>query len=306
MSQRDFRSRDARLGLYLVLPAVMLVILVVILPILSGIQISFTSQRVVGSEYETVGLKNYFDLFGDKNFIASLGRSTVWVLANGLFQTIVALLIALLINQPFKGQNFVRTWIILPWAVPAAVTAILWRWMFDATSGIINTSMMRLSLIEKPLLFLANPEIAGISLTFVNSWRYVPFLTIIFLAALASVPEEEYEAARVDGAGFWLQFKSITFPNILPTLTVLGLVGTLWASNVFDIIWMMTRGGPGVATTTVPVLMYDTAFYGYNISRASAGAIIFLLLLVVFALVFIFLNRRQFIVVSETFKDLSK
>ena len=306
MSQRDFRSRDARLGLYLVLPAVMLVILVVILPILSGIQISFTSQRVVGSEFETVGLKNYFDLFGDKNFIASLGRSAVWVLANGLFQTIVALLIALLINQPFKGQNFVRTWIILPWAVPAAVTAILWRWMFDATSGIINTSMMRLSLIEKPLLFLANPEIAGISLTFVNSWRYVPFLTIIFLAALASVPEEEYEAARVDGAGFWLQFKSITFPNILPTLTVLGLVGTLWASNVFDIIWMMTRGGPGVATTTVPVLMYDTAFYGYNISRASAGAIIFLLLLVVFALVFIFLNRRQFIVVSETFKDLSK
>ena len=306
MSQRDFRSRDARLGLYLVLPAVMLVILVVILPILSGIQISFTSQRVVGSEYETVGLKNYFDLFGDKNFIASLGRSAVWVLANGLFQTIVALLIALLINQPFKGQNFVRTWIILPWAVPAAVTAILWRWMFDATSGIINTSMMRLSLIEKPLLFLANPEIAGISLTFVNSWRYVPFLTIIFLASLASVPEEEYEAARVDGAGFWLQFKSITFPNILPTLTVLGLVGTLWASNVFDIIWMMTRGGPGVATTTVPVLMYDTAFYGYNISRASAGAIIFLLLLVVFALVFIFLNRRQFIVVSETFKDLSK
>ena len=184
MSQRDFRSRDARLGLYLVLPAVMLVILVVILPILSGIQISFTSQRVVGSEYETVGLKNYFDLFGDKNFIASLGRSAVWVLANGLFQTIVALLIALLINQPFKGQNFVRTWIILPWAVPAAVTAIMWRWMFDATSGIINTSMMRLSLIEKPILFLANPEIAGISLTFVNSWRYVPFLTIIFLSLI--------------------------------------------------------------------------------------------------------------------------
>ena len=99
--------------------------------------------------------------FNDKNFIASLGRSAVWVLANGLFQTFVALMIALLINQPFKGQNFVRTWIILPWAVPAAVTAILWRWMFDATSGIINTSMMRLGIMEKPALFLANPEIVG-------------------------------------------------------------------------------------------------------------------------------------------------
>ena len=91
-----------------------------------------------------------------------------------------------------------RTWILLPWAVPAAVTAILWRWMFDATSGIINTSMMGLGVLEKPLLFLANPEIAGISLTFVNSWRYVPFLTIIFLASLASVPEEELEAAKTE------------------------------------------------------------------------------------------------------------
>ena len=209
MTQNDFRNSEARLGLYLILPAVFLVILVVILPIISGIQISFTSQRVVGSEFETVGLKNYFDLFGDKNFIASLGRSAVWVIANGLFQTVISLLIALLINQPFRGQNFVRTWILLPWAVPAAVTAILWRWMFDATSGIINTSMMGMGMLEKPLLFLANPEIAGISLTFVNSWRYVPFLTIIFLASLASVPEEEYEAARVDGAGMWLQFKSI-------------------------------------------------------------------------------------------------
>ena len=176
MTQNDFRNSEARLGLYLILPAVVLVILVVILPIISGIQISFTSQRVIGSEYEMVGLKNYLDLFGDKNFIASLGRSAVWVIANGLFQTVISLLIALLINQPFRGQNFVRTWILLPWAVPAAVTAILWRWMFDATSGIINTSMMGLGVLEKPLLFLANPEIAGISLTFVNSWRYVPFL----------------------------------------------------------------------------------------------------------------------------------
>ena len=160
--------------------------------------------------------------------------------------------------------------------------------------------------MEKPALFLANPEIAGISLTFVNSWRYVPVRTSSFLASLASVPAAAYEAARVDGAGAWLQFKSITFPNLLPTLTVLGLVGTLWASNVFDIIWMMTRGGPGVSTTTIPVLMYDTAFYGYNISKASAGAIIFLLILIIFALVFIFLNRKQFIMADETFRDLSK
>ncbi|MEC8255575.1 MAG: sugar ABC transporter permease, partial [SAR324 cluster bacterium] len=269
-------------------------------------QISFTSQRVVGSEFEFIGPKNYFELFGDKQFISSLGKSAIWVLANGFFQTLAALLIALLLNQPFRGQNFVRTWIILPWAVPAAVTAILWRWMFDASAGIVNTTIKGMDLVQKPVLFLANPDIAGASLTFVNSWRYIPFLTIIFLASLASVPEEEYEAAQVDGANAWLQFKTITFPNLLPTLTVLGLVGTLWASNVFDIIWMMTRGGPGDATTTVPVLMYDMAFYGYNISKATAGAIIFLCLLIIFAFVFIFANRKQFVVASETFQDLSK
>ena len=142
-------------------------------------------------------------------------------------------LIALLLNQPFR-VHFVRTW-TFPWAVPAAVTAILWRWMFDASAGIVNTTIKGMDLVQKPVLFLANPDIAGVSLTFVNSWRYIPFLTIIFLASLASVPEEEYEAAQVDGASAWLQFKTITFPNLMPTLTVLGLVGTLWASNVFDI-----------------------------------------------------------------------
>jgi ABC-type sugar transport system permease subunit len=103
-----------------------------------------------------------------------------------------------------------------------------------------------------------------------------------------------------------MQFKAITFPNLVPTLTVLGLVGTLWASNVFDLIWMMTRGGPGVATTTVPVLMYDTAFYGYNISRATAGAIIFLVILILYSITFIFLNRRQFVSANQTFQDLTR
>ena len=306
MTKQDFRSRDARLGFLLILPAVILVILVVILPIISGIQISFTSQRVVGSEYELIGLKNYFELLEDKQFIASLGKSAIWVLANGFFQTLAALFDRITAQPAFSRTEFCSDLDHLAMAVPAAVTAILWRWMFDASAGIVNTTIKGMDLVQKPVLFLANPDIAGVSLTFVNSWRYIPFLTIIFLASLASVPEEEYEAAQVDGASAWLQFKTITFPNLMPTLTVLGLVGTLWASNVFDIIWMMTRGGPGDATTTVPVLMYDMAFYGYNISKATAGAIIFLFLLIIFAFLFIFANRKQFVIASETFQDLSK
>ena len=303
---KDFRSRDATIGLLLVIPAVAWVALAVITPLLSGVQTSLTSQRVVGSEFEFVGLQQYAELLRDELFIASLGRSVVWILGNGILQTVVALIVALLINRPFRGQNFVRSWLILPWVVPTAVTAILWRWMFDATAGVFNALLMQLEVLEKPILFLANPDIAARSLTFVNSWRLFPFLTIVFLASLASVPQEEYEAARVDGANAFMQFRAIAFPRLMPTLTVLGLVGTLWASNVFDLIWMMTRGGPGVATTTVPVLMYDTAFYGYDIARAAAGSLVFLVLLTVYAALFVVLNRKQFAAADQAFEKLAK
>ena len=127
MNKQDYRSRDARLGFLLVLPAVILVILVVILPIISGIQISFTSQRVVGSEYEFVGLKNYFELFGDKQFLASLGKSAIWVLANGFFQTLAALLIALLLNQPFLPDNSQKpvSFLKVSWRKPLLVSFLL-------------------------------------------------------------------------------------------------------------------------------------------------------------------------------------
>ena len=170
--------------------------------------------------------------------------------------------------------------------VPVAVAAILWKWMLDASAGAVNGILMGSGLVEEPIVFPGQVSTALPSLIGINSWRLFPFLTIILLGALQVVPESEYEAARVDGASRWMQFKYITFPHLVPTLTVLGLVGTLWAANVFDLIWMITQGGPIDSTTTAPVFIYDEAFASFNMSAAAAASVIFLLFLVAFVVVF--------------------
>jgi multiple sugar transport system permease protein len=289
----DFESRDARFGILLIAPAVAWVFVVVVIPLVAAFSTSLTNQRTPGRPADFVGFSNYADLIADAGFRSALARSAIWVISNGLLQTAVALAVALLLNRPFIGQSFVRSWILLPWVVPSAVIAILWKWMMDASVGVINFSLTTYGLTDGPILFLSSPDNAFRSMVAINSWRLFPFIAIILLAALQSVPEDQYEAASIDGATRFMQFKSITFPHIAPTLTVLGLVGTLWAANVFDLIWMITRGGPVNTTRTAPVFIYDRAFAGFNNASASAASIVLLLFLAAFAATFVFLGRRQ-------------
>ena len=305
-SAKDFESRDARFGVFLIAPAIAWVIIVVIVPMVTAAQLSFTDQRTPGGEANWVGLDNYITLISDPVFRAAMGRSALWVVTNGVLQTAVALGVALLLNRPFRGQSFVRSWVVLPWIVPSAVIAILWKWMMDASVGVINYSLLATGLRTEPVLFLSTPDNAFTSMVFINSWRLFPFIAIILLASLQSVPEEEYEAARIDGATPGMQFKTITFPHLAPTLTVLGLVGTLWAANVFDLIWMITRGGPLNVTRTAPVFIYDRAFAAFNLSSAAAASVLLLVVLTAFAATFVFLARRQLGQLDETLEHVAK
>lgn len=295
----DFQTRDALFGWALIAPVLIWLGFVVVVPMVSAISTSFTSLRVPSSPYEVVGFEQYRLLFGDQGFRGSIWRSAVWVIANGVLQTLAALAVALLLNRPFRGQGFVRSWIVLPWVVPVAVIAILWRWMLDASAGVVNWILLGSGLRTEPVVFLGEPSNAFPSLIGMNSWRFFPFLTLILLAALQTIPEQEYEAARVDGASKWLQFRTITFPHLLPALVVLGLVGTLWAANVFDLIWMVTGGGPVDASTTAPVFIYDRAFAAFNLASAAAASTLYLLLLVAFAVGFSFVARRELRQVEE-------
>ncbi len=289
----DFESRDRRFGLLLVLPSVVWISLVVLLPMIQVVVLSFSNQRAVAEQFSFAGLSRYGELIRDPSFLESLGRSAAWIVANAVVQTVLALGVALLLHRPFRGHGLVRSWIILPWIVPAAVIAILWKWILDATIGIVNTVLTSVGLIHNPIVFLSGTSLAFPTLVFINSWRLFPFMALIVLAALQGIPEEEYEAAKVDGASRWSVFRAITWPGLGQSMTVLGLVGTLWAANLFDLIWLLTRGGPVGATTTAPVFIYQRAFTDFDVSSAAAASVLFLLLLAGFATIFVILNRRS-------------
>lgn len=289
----DYERQESRFGLALILPAVLFVALVVLVPMVSVVMISFSDQRSVTDEFTFVGLTQYESLLANPDFLPAIWRSVVWVIANAALQTVLALGVGLLLNNQFRGQGFVRSWIILPWIVPAAVIAILWKWILNATIGGLNALLLGIGLVDEPVVFLSSTTLAFPTLVFINSWRLFPFMTLIVLAALQSIPPEEYEAARVDGASRRSVFRAITWPYLGSTLTVLGLVGTLWAANLFDLIWLLTRGGPVQATTTAPVFIYEEAFNSFDIASAAAASVIFLLVLAAFAAVFVILNRRQ-------------
>ena len=178
-------------------------------------------------------------------------------------------------------------WIILSFIIPTVVVVVIWKLMLSSSSGVINSVLIDIGLFDEATGFFSSPNKAFISLVLINSWRWSPFLALIFLSGLNSINREMYDASKVDGANFVQQFLFITFPNLKSVLFVLGLVGTLLSFNIFDIIWLITKGGPSSATTTLPLLIYETAFTKFRISQAATLSIVTSLLLLLFSIIFI-------------------
>lgn len=280
-------SQQALLGYVLVTPLVLWLAFTILYPLISAIRLSFLDVGIIGTGGEFVGLKNYTRMLEGTAFWPALGRSLVWVIANAVVQTLAAFVTALILKQRFRRRGAARVWVILSWIVPTVVVVIIWRWMLGTSGGIVNYLVMSLGLAPAPVGFFGSPNGAFATVTLINSWRWFPLMAVILLAGMQSIPEELYEAAAVDGASPAQRFLNITFPGLRPVLFVLGLVGTLWSVNVFDVIWLLTKGGPSSGTTTLPVLIYDTAFTSYNLSRAAAASVVVGLFLLVFAALFI-------------------
>ncbi len=270
-----------------VMPLLVWLTLTIGIPLVVALQMSFFDIGVIGESGSFVGVDNYQAVLGSGEFWSAVERSLVWVVANGVVQTIAAFSAALLLRTRIKGTDLVRTWVIVPWVIPTVVVVVIWRWMLLASGGIVNYLLTAVHLISEPVAFFGSGTAAFGSLVLINSWRWFPFLTVIILAGLLQIPEEQYEAAAVDGASKKQQLWYITLPGLQPVLFLLGLVGTLLSFNVFDIIWLMTAGGPGTSTQTLPVLVYQVAFKRYEISQAAAMSVIMAILLMAFAIVFI-------------------
>ncbi|MEQ1943222.1 sugar ABC transporter permease [Mesorhizobium sp. VNQ89] len=275
---------NPRLAFLFVTPALLFLAAVLGWPLLEAVVLSFQNVGVIGTTGSWVGLDNYAKVIGSAGFWNSFGRSALWVVANAVVQTFMALGVALLLNQKFPGVRIARTWIILTWIVPTVVVVIIWRWLLSSSGGMVNPLLIQAGVIDRPVGFFATRESAMATLVMINSWRWFPFTALMMLAGLTRIPGDLYEAARIDGASAMKRFTRITWPLLQPTLLVLGIVGTLLSFNVFDVIWLLTAGGPSQATQTLPVLIYETAFKGYRLSEAATISVLTSILLMAFAL----------------------
>ena len=283
---RLFWSKDAILGILMVSPLMLWLAGTMLYPLLSAVQMSFFDVGIIGTGGHFVGLTNYIYILSSTGFWNSLWRSVEWSLANGILQMGTALITALILNQTFRGQGFARIWIILSWIVPTVVTVIIWSWLLGTSGGIVNYLLVALGIIPSPIGFFGTKSMAFISVTVINSWRMFPLMGIMLLAGLQGIPGELYEAAKVDGASSWQRLIYITIPGLRSVLFVLALISTLWSVNLFDVIWLMTGGGPSNATATLPIYIYETAFNAYRLSRASAASFLFGLFLLGFVVLY--------------------
>jgi multiple sugar transport system permease protein len=271
----------------LVGPLVLWLVITIVVPLVYAVYVSFTDAGIIGTEADFTGLENYIKILGDEEFRSAFGRSLIWAIGGAVVQTVLAFATALALNQAFRGRRFARTWVILSWIIPTIVIAILWRWMLNASYGVINFFVVTLGFSNSPIDFLGSPKWALPTVIMINAWRWFPFLALLILAGLQSIPGELYEAAKVDGANATQRFFNITMPQLQPVMYVVGLIGTLWAFQIFDVIWLLTQGGPSGATQTLPVMIYDKAFNGFAMGEASAISVVLCAFLLIFSVLYI-------------------
>jgi len=284
-SRADRRSRrNLRFGLTLALPAVAVIVLLLGYPMGYALYMSlYEWNDKLGTTPSFVGLSNYAHLVADGQVQQALGRTLFFSAFTVLGGVALAVLIAVLLNREFRGRTLARILLLVPWAVPPVANGIMWKLIFDGSSGVANSILLGLGIIDTKIQWLADPSLAMDVLIFAETWKLLPFLCLLMLAGLQGVPENIYKAAQIDGANAWKRFTWITLPNIKGTIMFALIVQSMWSLKVFDTIYVLTggSGGPAEGTTTINFLAYLVTFSnldrGYGASLAvSAMALVIL------------------------------
>ncbi len=275
---------DAAVGYLFVLPLVVLVLALVAYPLGSAVYISLT-EKYVGYAPRFVGLKNYVDLSRDAIFHKVVWNSALFTVASVATKLVIGLAMALSLQRALAARRLIRGILLLPWVVPTVITALTWHWMFDALRGVINVSLQTVGLIAEPIPWLAQPTTAMLAVIVVNIWRGFPFFGVSLLAGLQAIPRDLYEAAAVDGASPIQRFRHVTLPGLRPVILVTTLISTIFTLNDFNIVYVMTRGGPGTATHVLATYTYETGFQALRWGKAVAVSMYLMPLVAVMILV---------------------
>ncbi|MGG3950338.1 carbohydrate ABC transporter permease [Geobacillus thermodenitrificans] len=285
-------SKHGMFILLCLLPALLLVSIFIYYPLCKGMIMAFQNYSLFDlTNIRFIGLQNFKSVIVNPDFKQALINSFYWVFFSLIFQFMIGFVLALMMRKKFRGRGIYQAFVFFPWAMSGFLIGLIWRWMFNGQGGVINDLLLKMNLFDTPIPFLADPKWAMASVIMANIWYGVTFFGIMLLAALQSIPEELYEAAKMDGANNIQQLFHITIPYIMPTIIATTLLRVIWILNFPDIIYAMTNGGPAGSTHILSTYMLEKIIYDQDYGQASAIGVIIMILLSFFSIFYLLATK---------------
>ncbi len=275
---RRILGRDYALAYLMVAPSLIVLLGLIAYPFLRAISLSLESQPI-GGEGRFIGLDNYASLLQDRIWWLSLKNTLLYTIFGVGLKTVVGLAFALILHQRLKGRTILRALLFVPWSVPIVVDAFVWRWIYSDLNGILNFVLYKLHIINEYVLWTSDPKIVLGAIIAVVVWQGTPFYMMNFLAGLQAIPDEQYEAAKIDGASAFRSFIHVTLPGLTSVLIVVTLLSTIWTSNELQFVYILSAGGPAHMSEIFPTLAFFTSIPGRELGLGAAVALSFFPLL---------------------------
>jgi multiple sugar transport system permease protein len=289
--RRPRRLSDGMFALLLTAPGLALLAAVVVYPLITALITAFYKQSLVEPGREFVGFQNIVDVLTGE-FFPLLTQTLVFTLGTTIAPFVIGFGLALALNTRIRGAKVLRGLMLIPWLIPGVVVSFLWMWIFNANYGVLNAALETVGLIDSPQAWLANPTTAMIAVIVAKTWQSFPWMMVMLLAGLQTVPIELHEAAEIDGAGTIRRFFSITVPQMSGIIGLVILLEFIWNFQHFDIIYVLTGGGPAGSTQTFATAVYETAFDGFDLGHAGAIGLLWMILLMVLVVVYVRLSEK--------------
>lgn len=285
--------RYGLLGMVLIAPTVLILSAVIVYPLISAIYLSLFSIYTPTLSGHWVGLDNYAEILASRSFWFSLWTTVIWTIGTLFLQIVFGVGMALLLNQNLVFRSLARSLVLFPYFISTVVAVLVWRWLFNDLYGIMNHGLIRLGVLDMPIDWLGVMPNAMLSVIVVGAWKFFPFVVIAVLARLQTIPDHLYEAAKIDGAGTIARFFDVTLPQLREVLSIVILLRIIWDFKEFDLIYLLTGGGPVDSTRTLPLIVYQQAFGLNQMGTAATYAVAMMVVMLVFMLIYLHQNRRN-------------